>query len=150
MLGAADRPARFGLKVGEASKGRVAARVKELAAGHEMLETVIAAMPQAREGLQGEFMRLHRRMLALARGDAACRRLAKVPGVGALVAVTFKTAVDDPERFRSAKAVGPHFGLTPRRCQSGATDLPGGISKVGDAAREPPKPASSKTSTASG
>jgi transposase len=101
----------FGLKVGEVSKGRFAARINELVAGHEMLETVIGAMLQAREGLQREFMRLHRRML---------------------VAVTFKTAVDDPERFRTAKAVGAHFGLTPKRYQSGETDVSGGISKVGD------------------
>src|SRR6188508_3613761 len=53
----------FGLKVGEVSKGRFAARINELVAGHEMLETVIGAMLQAREGLQSEFMRLHRRML---------------------------------------------------------------------------------------
>jgi transposase len=41
-------------------------------------------------------------------------------------------AVDDPERFRTAKAVGAHFGLTPKRYQSGETDVTGGISKVGD------------------
>src|SRR4051794_40015610 len=39
----------FGLKVGEVSKGRFAARVRELIAGHEMLETVIGAMLQARD-----------------------------------------------------------------------------------------------------
>jgi transposase len=122
----------FGLKVGEVSKGRFAARVKELVAGHAMLETVIGAMLQARDGLQTEFMRLHRQMLAIVRGDAVCRRLMTVPGVGALVAVTFKTAVDDPKRFRTAKAVGAHFGLTPKRYQSGETDVSGGISKVGD------------------
>src|SRR5919201_5011943 len=71
----------FGLKVGEVSKGRFAARVKELIAGHEMLETVIGAMMQARDGLQAEFMRLHRRMVAIVRGDAVCRRLMTVPGV---------------------------------------------------------------------
>ena len=49
------------------------------------------------------------------------------------MAVTFKTAVDDPGRFRTAKAVGAHFGLTPKRYQSGETDVTGGISKVGDA-----------------
>jgi transposase len=123
----------FGLKVGEVSKGRFAARIRELVAGHEMLEAVIGAMLQAREGLQAEFMRLHRRMLAIVRGDAVCRRLMTAPGVGALVAVTFKTAVDDPERFRTAKAVGAHFGLTPKKYQSGETDVTGGISKVGDA-----------------
>src|SRR3954463_14764921 len=55
------------------------------------------------------------------------------PGVGALVSITFRTAVDDPGRFRSSKAVGAHFGLTPKRYQSGETDVVGGISKVGDA-----------------
>jgi transposase len=123
----------FGLKVGEVSKGRFAARVDELVAGHEMLEEVIGAMLRAREGLRAEFARLHRRMLAIVRGDAVCRRLMTVPGVGALVAITFKTAVDDPARFRTAKAVGAHFGLTPKRYQSGETDVTGGISKVGDA-----------------
>jgi transposase len=123
----------FGLKVGEVSKGRFAARVGELVAGHEMLEAVIGAMLRAREGLRAEFARLHRRMLAIVRDDTVCRRLMTVPGVGALVAVTFKAAVDDPGRFRTAKAVGAHFGLTPKRYQSGETDVSGGISKVGDA-----------------
>src|SRR6188508_1054781 len=123
----------FGLKVGEVSKGRFAARVNELVAGHEMLEAVTGAMLRAREGLRAEFARLHRRMLAIVRDDTVCHRLMTAPGVGALVAVTFKTAVDDPGRFRTAKAVGAHFGLTPKRYQSGETDVTGGISKVGDA-----------------
>jgi transposase len=72
-------------------------------------------------------------MLAIVRNDAACRRLMTVPGVGALVAVTFRTAVDDPGRFRTAKAVGAHFGLTPKSYPSGETDVSGGISKAGDA-----------------
>jgi transposase len=123
----------FGLKVGEVSKGKFAARVRELVGGHEMLQAVIGAMLTAREGLQAEFLRLHRRMLAIVRADAVCRQLMTAPGVGALVAVTFKTAVDDPGRFRSSKAVGAHFGLTPKKYQSGETDVTGGISKVGDA-----------------
>src|ERR687883_1494518 len=123
----------FGLKVGEVSKGRFAARVGELVAGHEMLEAVIGAMLQARDGLRAEFMRLHRRMLSIVRDDTVCRRLMTAPGVGALVAITFKAAVDDPGRFRTAKAVGAHFGLTPERYQAGETDVTGGISKVGDA-----------------
>jgi transposase len=119
--------------VGEVSKGRFAARVEELAAGHERLEAVTGAMLRAREGLRAEFARLHRRMLAIVRDDTVCRRLMTVPGVGALVAVTFKAAVDDPGRFRTAEAVGAHFGLAPKRYQPGETDVSGGISKVGDA-----------------
>ena len=45
-----------------------------------------------------------------------------VPGVGALVALTFRATVDDPTRFKKSTNVGAHFGLTPRRYQSGQTD----------------------------
>src|ERR671939_1242256 len=90
-------------------------------------------MLRAREGLRAEFARLHRRMLAIVRDDTVCRRLMTVPGVGALVAITFRTAVDDPGRFGTSKAVDAHFGLTPKRYQSGETDVTGGISRVGDA-----------------
>ena len=72
----------FGLKVGEVSKGRFAARVRELVAGQAMLETVTGAMLTAREALLAEFMRLHRRMLAIVRADAVCRRLMTAPGIG--------------------------------------------------------------------
>jgi transposase len=123
----------FGLKLGEVSKGRFAARVRELVAGQPMLERVVEPMLRAREALRAEFHALHRAVLAIVREDAVCRRLMSVPGVGALVAVTFASAVDDPARFRRSRAVGAHFGLTPKRHQSGETDVTGGISKAGDA-----------------
>src|SRR3712207_7748432 len=51
--------------------------------------------------------------------DAVCRRLMTVPGVGAVVALTFRSTIDDPARFRSSRSVGAFLGLTPRRYQSG-------------------------------
>ena len=56
------------------------------------------------------------------------------PGVGPIVALTYVSAIHDPARFLSSKAVGPHFGLTPRKYQSGEIDRSGRISKIGDAA----------------
>ena len=123
----------FGLKVGEVSRGRFEARVRELADGHAMLETVIGAMLQARAALWNEFIRLHREMLKIARTDHVCRKLMSAPGVGALVAITYRSAVDDPERFTRSKTVGAYFGLTPKKYQSGETDIDGGVSRVGDA-----------------
>ena len=90
-------------------------------------------MLRARDVLRTEVNSLHRQVLALVRADEVCRRLMTVPGVGALTALTFKSAVDDPARFTSSKAVGAHFGLTPKKYQSGETDVTGAISKVGDA-----------------
>jgi transposase len=122
----------FGLKLGEVSKGRFAARVRELVAGQPMLERVVEPMLRAHEALRCEFHVLHRAVLAIVREDAVCRRLMSVPGVGALVAITFTSAVDDPARFRRSRSLGAYFGLTPKRYQSGETDVTGGISKAGD------------------
>src|SRR5947207_3916417 len=122
----------FGLKMGEVSKGRFAARVRELAAGHAMLERITEPMLRAREALRTEYARLHGEVLAIVKPDPVCRRLMTVPGVGALVAITFKSAVDDPGRFARSRVVGAHFGLTPRKYQSGETDVTGAISRVGD------------------
>ncbi len=123
----------FGLKMGEVRRSRFAERVRELVAGHAMLERLSEPMLRARQTLRTEYGRLHREMLAIVKPDAVCRRLMTVPGVGALVAITFKSAVDDPARFAKSRAVGAHFGLTPKKYQSGETDVTGGISRVGDA-----------------
>ncbi len=122
----------FGLKVGTISRGRFEARIRDLVAGQAMLATVIGSMLAARSALQAEFACLQRALLALVRADPVCRQLMSVPGVGAVVAMTFKSGVDDPSRFRRSRDVGPHFGLTPRKYQSGELDVTGSISKVGD------------------
>jgi transposase len=122
----------FGLKVGETAKARFAARARELVAGHDMLEAVIEPMLRAREALRVEFTALHKRLLGVVRDHAVCQRLMTVPGVGAVVAITFVSAIDDPARFGRSKMIGAHFGLTPKRYQSGETDVTGGITRVGD------------------
>ena len=76
---------------------------------------------------------LHRQLLEIVRHDEVCRRLMTTPGVGPVVALTFRATVDVPSRFTSSKTVGAAFGLTPRRQQSGEIDRMGGISKCGDA-----------------
>ena len=59
--------------------------------------------------------------------------LMSTPAVGPIVALTYACAIDDPARFKSSKPAGPHFGLTPKKYQSGETDFSGRISKIGDA-----------------
>ena len=75
---------------------------------------------------------LHRQLLEIVRHDEVCCRLMTTPGVGPVVALTFRATVDVPSRFTSSKAVGAAFGLTPRRQQSGEIDRMGRISKCGD------------------
>jgi transposase len=123
----------FGLKVGRVGKANFPARVRELVAGQAMLEAVVEPVLRAREAVREQCAELHRRLLALVRADEVCGRLMTVPGVGPVVALTFKAGVDDPARFARSRAVGAHFGLVPRKHQSGEVDLTGRISKVGDA-----------------
>ena len=106
--------------------------MRELVDHHGTLRMIADALLKARAVLAAELKVIERRLYALARGSAPTRRLLTTPGVGALVALTFAAAIDDPARFRSSRMVGAHFGLTPRKYQSGETDVTGRISKIGD------------------
>jgi len=123
----------FGLKVGKTTQRTFASRVRELVAGHPTLLLVAEALLAARAALGEQLSKLEKRVRSLARQDRRVRRLMSAPGVGAIVALTFVAAIDDPARFRSSKAVGAHFGLTPKKYQSGETNVTGRISKIGDA-----------------
>jgi transposase len=123
----------FGLKVGPTTPKRFAGRINELVAGHAMLEVVAGALLAVHEVLLREFNGLDKRVRLMARDDARARLLMSTPGVGAIVALTYASAIDDPGRFKSSKGVGAHFGLTPKKHQSGQRDVSGRISKLGDA-----------------
>lgn len=102
----------------------------------ELAEVAQYLLPllDARCMLYRTFLQLDTAVRKLARQDRVCQRLMTVPGVGPVTSLTYKTAVDEPQRFRSSRTVAAHFGLTPRRYQSGETDNPGRISKAGDPA----------------
>jgi transposase len=122
----------FGLKVGTISRGRFEHRIRELTMGNPMLEAATEPMLRARLSLRQELAGLERRVRQLAEEDPACRRMMSMPGVGAVVALTYRSGIDDPGRFTSSKKVGPWVGLTPSRNQSGERDVSGGITKAGD------------------
>ena len=95
----------------------------------------IEAMLDVRRAILEGYDRLHRVLLQVVQHDPLCRRLMTVPGVGPVAALSFKVGVDDPRRFARSQTVGAHFGLTPKRHQSGTSiDYEGRISKQGDVA----------------
>ena len=123
----------FGLKVGKTTPVQFEARTRELVAGHPSLEVIAQSLLAARAVLRRELNAFERRLRAMARCDTRARLLMSVPAVGTIVSLTYASAIDDPTRFKSSKIVGAHFGLTPRKYQSGETDRSGRISKIGDA-----------------
>ena len=123
----------FGLKVGKTTDRTFASRVRELAEGHPSLAKIVESLLAVQAVLQREFKEFEKQVRVMARADARARLLMTAPGVGVIVSLTYVSGIDDPARFRSSKAAGPHFGLTPKKYQSGETDVTGRISKIGDA-----------------
>ena len=124
----------FGLKVGPTTPKRFEERIKELVTGHPSLQVIADALLAVRAVLLHEFDGFEKRVRIMARSDAKAKLLMSTPAVGPIVALTYAAAIDDPARFKSSKSAGPHFGLTPKKYQSGETDRTGRISKIGDAA----------------
>jgi transposase len=122
----------FGLKVGRTTPNRFAVRINELVEGHPGLQVIATSLLAVHAVLLREFKGFEKRVRLVARDDERARLLMSTPGVGAIVAVTYASAIDDPGRFKSSKQVGPHFGITPKKYQSGQTDVTGRISKIGD------------------
>jgi len=122
----------FGLKVGVVGASKFEARIRELVETLPDLAELVEPLLIVRRTLREQIGILHGRLLAIVRNDDVCRRLMTVPGVGAVVALTYRASVDVPARFRNSKAVGAVFGLTPSKYQSGEIDRTGSISRCGD------------------
>ena len=122
----------FGLKVGVAGAAKFEARVKELVENLPDLAALVEPLLVVRRVLREQIAVLHRRLLAIVRNDEVCRRLMTTPGVGPVVALTYRATIDVPARFRNSRAVGAVMGLTPCKYQSGQSDRTGAISKCGD------------------
>jgi transposase len=122
----------FGLKVGVAGAVKFEARIRELLGNLPDLAALVEPLLIVRRVLRQQLGILHRRLLAIVRDDEVCRRLMTVPGVGPVVALTYRATVDVPARFRNSKAVGAVFGLTPSTHQSGESERTGAISRCGD------------------
>jgi len=124
----------FGLKVGPTTARSFAGRIRTLVAGQANLEMIAQALLGVHAVLLREFNGFETRVRVLARQHANARLLMTTPAVGPIVALSYASAIDDPARFSSSKQTGAHFGLTPKKYQSGETDRTGRISKIGDAA----------------
>jgi transposase len=123
----------FGLKMPKVRSDRFEAHVRKLLQVEPALSSVIEPLLTARACLRREFERLDEQVAAAVKADPVCRRLMTAPGVGPIAAAAFRSAVDDPSRFKRSRSVGPYLGLTPRTSQSGVKDVRGRISHMGDA-----------------
>jgi len=123
----------FGLKLGVVSERRFAERVNALVGSWAWLWKIIRPLLRARTLMREQANDLERELTAYPNADPVCRRLMTAPGVGPIVALTYRVAVEDPGRFRRSRSVAAHLGLTQRINQSGELARRGRISCWGDA-----------------
>jgi transposase len=122
----------FGLVV-PAGKGTAFEKnVRRLVVDYDKLASIVLPMLEAWRGIRIRAAELGRQLVADARKSQACRILMSIPGIGAITATAFATAIEDPGNFEKSRSVGAWIGLTTRRYQSGEVDYDGHISRRGD------------------
>jgi transposase len=121
-----------GIKLGTPARTAFAGRVREMAGDDPLILPLVAPLLAILATMLEQLDRLTRQVLVIVRGEAVCRTLMSVPGVGPITALAFRATIDRPERFRRSRDVGAHLGLTPSRYQSGETDIQGKVSRCGD------------------
>jgi transposase len=84
------------------------------------------------EGLEERIERLERQMVRRTREDETARRLATIPGIGAVTAAALQGLVPDPQGFTSARHFAAWLGLAPKSHSSGGKERLGRISKQGN------------------
>jgi transposase len=122
----------FGLLPGTGRGLRFDRKVEALLEGVPEIALIVRPLLATWRQLREQIAVFDKAVQQQVRTDPICRLLMTVPGIGALSSLMYVSTVEDPGRFSRSRAVGAHFGLTPRRYQSGETDRSGHISRCGD------------------
>jgi transposase len=121
-----------GLKMGAVSPKKFSETVKKVIKdSSELFVSGIINLLNAFDAIVEEISKIDKKVIEIANKDSNVKRLKTIPGVGDITALSFVTEVYDPKRFKTSKAVGAYFGMTPTQYQSGETKKQGRISRCG-------------------
>ncbi len=119
-----------GYRVGSGSSATLVRRVERLTvppALAEILQPLLATVT----ALTTQIRSYEVRFVAEAATDPVVSRLQTAPGIGTIVALSYRAFVDDVRRFRSAAHVSAAMGLVPREHSSAERRHRGHLTKVG-------------------
>ena len=122
----------FGLVVPPGKGSKFEEHVRGLVIDRDGLAAIVLPLLESWRSIRLRATELGRQLVAGARQSHACQLLMSIPGIGAITATSFTTAIEDPSNFRHSRSVGAWLGLTTRRYQSGEVDYKGHISGRGD------------------
>ena len=94
-----------------------------------LTRSVLSSIEQLSQRIKAEDKRIAK---IIKQDYPVAAKLMTVPGVGPITALSYVLIIGSPERFKSARDVGPYLGLVPRRDQSGEVDKELRISKCGN------------------
>jgi transposase len=92
---------------------------------------MLALLGQEIEHLDTKLDEIDTKLAAAHKANALSQRLATIPGVGRIIALTFATEVD-PTAFQSGRHLAAWIGLTPKEHSTGGKQRMGGISRAGN------------------
>jgi len=119
-----------GCRLAPCRSERVPARLAALKLPLHLAETV-APLSRTVETLTTAIAGVDERLARSTQADPVVQRLQSVPGVGPVVALTFRAFVDDVGRFARAGQVSAAIGLVPREDSSAERRHRGHITKAG-------------------
>lgn len=122
----------YGIRLGDVSHKKFPQVVREhypniLLAALKGIEGLLKSF----ESINKEILTLEEEFKEICKHDQEVQLLMTAPGVGMIVALTYKTDLGDPSRFKKSDSVGAYYGMTPRQYSSGENIKQGRISKCG-------------------
>lgn len=122
----------YGLRLGEVSHDKFSKTVYEVLSGLPA-ETIcgIEGLLKSYDLMNEQIKKMDKKLNELCKKDEEVQRLMTIPGVGMVVAMTYKSDIGDPTRFEKSASVGAYYGMTPRQYSSGETIKMGRASKCG-------------------
>lgn len=119
-----------GLRLPRGSSAAIDARIARVDVP-AAVQPVVAPLLEALRALTPLIAAQDRQLAHLAAADPVVQRLQSVPGVGPIVALTFRATLDDVARFPSAGHASSCVGLVPREDSSAERRQRGHITKLG-------------------
>ena len=122
---------QVGLRLGAGAPEHVEARLARLVIPAPVTDA-LAPLRAILQTLNAELAALEEQVEMLATTDPVAQRLMTAPGVGPVIALTFRAVLDDPTRFGGdARRVAAFLGLVPSESSSAERQHKGHITKAG-------------------
>jgi transposase len=122
----------YGIRLGDVSHEKFAKRVRDSFSDiPDEAKQGIESLLKIYETMHEEIKKMDKSLNKICKEDEEARLLMTAPGVGMIVALTYKADLGDPSRFQKSESVGAYYGMTPRQYSSGEIVKLGRVSRCG-------------------